>query len=72
MAYLILGDGGDLAAVNMNKSSLLLNRPVFLGMSVLNLSKHLMYDWNYNQLKAQYGSSAELLYTKTDSLVLKI
>ena len=56
----------------MNKSILLLNRPFFVGMSVLDLSKHLMCDWYYNHLKVQYGSSAELLYTDTDSLVLEI
>ncbi|XP_046861507.1 uncharacterized protein LOC124454800 [Xenia sp. Carnegie-2017] len=69
---LIFGDAGDLAAVHMNKSSLLLNRPVFVGTSILDLSKHLIYAWYYNHLKVQYGSSAELLYTDTDSLVLEI
>ncbi|XP_046861648.1 uncharacterized protein LOC124454940 [Xenia sp. Carnegie-2017] len=69
---LIFGDAGDLAAVHMNKSSLLLNRPVFVGTSILDLSKHLMYVWYYNYLKMLYKSSAELLYTDTDSLVLEI
>ena len=70
--HLIFGDAVDLATIHMNKSSLLLNRPVFVGMSILDLTKHLMYDWYYNHLKVQYCSSAELLYTKTDSLVLEI
>ena len=62
----------NLAAVHMNKTRLVLNRPVYVGMSILDLSKHLMYDWYYNNLKAYYGDRAQLLYTDTDSLVLKI
>ena len=62
----------DLAAVQMHKSRLVLNRPVYVGMSVLDLSKSLMYDFYYNQMKAQYGDRVELLYTDTDSLLLEI
>jgi hypothetical protein len=62
----------DLAAVQMHKSRLVLNRPIYVGMSILDLSKSLMYDFYYNQMKAQYGDHAELLYTDTDSLLLEI
>ena len=62
----------DLAAVQIHKSRLVLNRPVYVGMSVLDLSKSLMYDFYYNQMKAQYGDRVELLYTDTDSLLLEI
>ena len=62
----------DLAAIQMHKSRLLLNRPVYVGMSVLDLSKHLMYDFYYNQLKKQCGERCQLLYTDTDSLLLEI
>ena len=41
----------DLAAIQVHKSRLELNRPVFVGMSILDLSKHLMYDFYYNQLQ---------------------
>jgi len=44
----------DLAALHMDKSRLLLNRPVYVGMSILDLSKHLVYDFYCNQLKEQY------------------
>ena len=40
--------------------------------SILDLSKHLMYDFYYNQLKAQYGESCQLLCTDTDSLLLEL
>ena len=62
----------DLAAIQVHKSNLVLNRPVYVGMSILDLSKHMKYDFYYNQLKAQYGESCQLLYTDTDSLLLEI
>ena len=43
----IFDDG--LAAIHMHKSKLVLNRPIFDGMSVLDLSKTLMYDFYYNK-----------------------
>ena len=68
----IFGEAEDLAGVHMHKSRLVLNRPVYVGMSIFDLSKHLVYDWYYNHLKVQYGDHAELLYTNTDSLVLEV
>ena len=56
----------------MRKSRLLLNKPVYTGMTILYNSKILMYDFFYNELKKQYGSRCELLYTDTDSLLLEI
>ena len=62
----------DLAAVEVHKSRLVLSRSVYVGMSILDLSKTLMYDFYYNQLLAQYGDRCQLLYTDTDSLLLEI
>ena len=62
----------DLAAIEVHKSRLVLNRPVYVGMSILDLSKTLMYDFYYGQLKNQYGERCQLLYTDTDSLLLEI
>ena len=56
----------------MQKSKLVLNKPIYVGMSILDLSKHLMYDVYYNQLKKQYGEKCDVLYTDTDSLLLHI
>ncbi|KAK3794857.1 hypothetical protein RRG08_001008 [Elysia crispata] len=66
----IFDDG--LAAIEVHKSRLVLNRPVYVGMSILDLSKTLMYDFYYGQLKNQYGDRCQLLYTDTDSLLLEI
>ena len=62
----------DLVGIDMHKSRLLLNKPVYTGMTILDKSKILMYDFFYNHLKKQYGEKCELLYTDTDSLLLKI
>ncbi len=47
----------------MYKDKLRLNRPIYVGMSILDLSKTLMYDFYYNKLKKQYGERVCLLYT---------
>ena len=62
----------NLAAIHMHKTKLLLNRPVYVGMSILDLSKHHMYDFYYNVLKKKYGDRCRLFYTDTDSLVIEI
>jgi len=62
----------DMAGIDMRKSKLLLNKPVYTGMTILDNSKILMYDFYYNELKKQYGSKCELLYTDTDSLLVEI
>ena len=54
----------------MHKDTLKLNRPIYVGMSILDLSKNLMFDFYYNQLKKQY-SCCNLLYTDTDSFILR-
>ena len=46
---------GDLVAIHSTKSKLKLNRPVYVVQAVLDLSKHLMYDFGYNNIKAKYG-----------------
>ena len=62
----------ELSALHSHKTRLKLNKPVYVGMCVLDLSKHLMYDWYYNKLKRKYGSQCTLLYTDTDSLLVDI
>ena len=62
----------DLVAVHKIKPTLLLNRPAYVGMCILDLSKTLMYDFHYNYIKKQYGNKAKLLFTDTDSLAYEI
>ena len=62
----------DLVAVHKTKATLKLNRPAYVGMCILDLSKTLMYDFHYNYIKSKYGDKARLLFTDTDSLTYEI
>ena len=65
----------ELSAIHVNKIKLTLNKPIYVhvGFSVLDLSKHLMYDWYYYKLKMKYGGeNCTLPYTDTDSLLVDI
>ena len=62
----------NLLSVHMKKTSLCMNKPVYLGMSILDLSKIEMYDFHYKYIKPKYGEKAKLLFTDTDSFLYEI
>ena len=62
----------SLVAVHKIKETLTMNRPAYIGMCILDLSKTLMYDFHYNYIKHKYGNKAKLLFTDTDSLTYEI
>ena len=62
----------NLVSVHMKKTSLTMNKPVYLGMCILDLSKTIMYDFHYNYIKSKYGDKAKLLFTDTDSFMYEI
>ena len=62
----------DLTAIHTKKTFLTFNKPVYLGMCILDLSKTLMFDFHYNYVKKKYGDKAKLLFTDTDSLMYEI
>ena len=61
-----------LVAVHMMKTNLYINKPVYLGMSILDFSKSLMYDFYYNYIMTKYDDKEKLLFTDTDSLAYEI
>ena len=62
--------GKDYAAIYEIKSVLILNKPIYVGFTALELSKWKMYDFHYNFIKKHFN--AELLFTDTDSLAYEI
>ena len=62
----------NLVSVHMKKTSLTMNKPVYLGMSILDLSKIIMFDFHYKYIKPKYGKQAKLLFTDTDSFLYEI
>ena len=57
----------NLLSTEMKKTEILMNKHVCLGLSILELSKILMYDFWYNYVKPKYGEKAKFCYIDTDS-----
>ena len=62
----------NLVAVHNIKQKLYMNQPIYVGFSILDLSKYHMYNFHYGFVKNKYGSDAKLLFTDTDSLCYEI
>ena len=49
-----------------------MNKPVYLGLSILNLSKTVMFEFWYGYVKPKYGGKAKLCCMDTDNFIVKI
>ena len=56
--------------LEMKKAKVKMNKPISLGMSILDISKTLMYEFWYDYLKPKYRDKGKLCYIDTDSLFL--
>ena len=62
----------DLVAIKMKKTKVLMNKPIYLGQGILDISKTLMYEFYYDYFKPKYGDRVKLLYMDTGSFILHI
>jgi hypothetical protein len=72
--HVIFGDDeNSIVGVNMHKTRCLLNKPIYAGMAILDLSKTWMYNFHYNHILKKYNhENVKLLFTDTDSLCYNI
>ena len=62
----------DLSIIEMNKTKVKMNKPIYLGLSILDISKILMYEFWYDYMKPKYNDNVKLCYMDTDSFVMNI
>ena len=62
----------DLLAIEMKKIKVKMNKPVYLGLSILEISKTLMYEFWYDYIKPKYQKNTKLCYMDTDSFIIHI
>ena len=62
----------DLSIIEMNKIKVKFNKPIYLGLSILEISKILMYEFWYDYMKPKYNDSVKLCYMDTDSFIMNI
>ena len=56
----------------MKKTKVKMTKPLYLGMSILDISKILMYEFWYDYITPKYGDKAKLCYTDTDTFIIYI
>ena len=61
-----------LMAIEMKKTNVKMNKPIYLGTSILDITKTLMYEVWYDYIKPKDGDRAKLCYTDTGSFVIHI
>ena len=62
----------NLMTIEMKKTKVKMNKPLYLGMLILYISRTLMYEFWYDYIKPKYQDKAKLCYMDTDSFVIHI
>ena len=60
----------NLLAIEMKKTKVKMNKPIYLGLSILEITKILMYEFWYDYMKLKYGDNVKLCYMDTDSFIM--
>ena len=62
----------DLSIIEMKRTKVKMNKPIYLGLSILEISKLLMYEFRCDCMKPKYGDNVKLSYMDTDSFIMNI
>ena len=62
----------DLSIIEMKKTKAKMNKPIYLGLSILEISKILMYEFWYDYMKPKYSDNVKLCYRDTDNFIMNI
>ena len=62
----------NVMAIKMKNTKVKINKPTYLGISTLDISKTLMYEFWYDFIKPKYQNKTKLCYMDTDSLIIQI
>ena len=62
----------NLSIIEMRRTKVKMNKPIYLGLSILEISKSLMYEFWYDYMKPKYDDNVKLCYMDTDSFILNI
>ena len=62
----------NLSIIEMKKTRVKMNKPIYLGLSILDISKILMYEFWYDYMKPKYDDNVKLCYMDTDSFIINI
>ena len=62
----------NLSIIEIKKTKIKMNKPIYLGLSILDICKILMYEFWYDYMKPKYGNDVKLCYMDTDSFVMDI
>ena len=62
----------NLSIIEMKKTKVKTNKPIYLGLSILEISKILMYEFWYDYMKPKYDNNIKLCYMDTDSFIMNI
>ena len=61
-----------LSIIEMRRTKVKMNKPIYLGLSILEVSKILIYEFWYDYMKPKYGDNVKLCYMDTDSFIMNI